>query len=179
MLGVSYWCLNEMQAGALKSIVTGLIVHDLGAGDLSLAEHLIDFGALHVVAIDKEPLPRMHSSRITYSRGYFEQYYDPIDVAVVSWPPTYCIGLPSLVKRARVVVYIGKNTDGTACGSSELFGHLLTRELSVYLPDRHNTLICYGNPTSEIRKPQGEELAAISCCRAAPVLHFEEVEGCL
>lgn len=174
---MSYWCLNKAQAEALRSVVTGVVVHDLGAGDLSLAEQVLDLGALQVVAIDKEPLPRVHSSGITYHRGYFEQYYEPIDVALISWPPQYCIGLPNLIKRARVVIYFGKNTDGTACGNSELFGHLLTRELSVYLPDRHNTMICYGRVTTEIRKPRGEEVAAISCCRAAPVLRFEEVEG--
>jgi len=176
---VAYWCLNEVQAEALRAIVTGNVVHDLGAGDLSLAEQLLDFGATQVIAIEKEPPPRKHSDNITYFKGYFKDYYSPIDIALLSWPPNYCIGLPRLVKRARIAIYLGKNTDGTACGSPELFGHLLNREISVYLPDRHNTLICYEGPVTTRRKPRGEEVAAISCGRADPVLLFEEVEGSL
>jgi hypothetical protein len=177
---VAYWCLNEVQAAALKSLVSGRVITDLGAGDLSLAHFLIDFGATQVIAIDKEPLPRRcDSGRVNYIRSYFEAYYEPIDVAVISWPPNHCIGLTRLCQRANRVIYIGKNTDGTACGNLELFAHLLTREVSVYLPTRPNTLICYEGASRVSRRPKGEELAAIACGRADPVLHFEEVEGSL
>lgn len=162
---VSYGRFNPSQRKTVGDLVKGRVVFDLGAGDLLLAKELIQLGASKVVAIDKDaPFPWSGDRRIEVRRDYFHQVKDTaIDVAFVSWPSNYVDwDLIRLVGQAETVVYLGKNTDGTSCGSVALFEHLLMRKLLAHVPDRSNTLLAYGEFVGVERDRTGEELAALT-----------------
>lgn len=136
--------LNDEQVAALAPHVKGRVVHDLGAGDLVLAQLLVKQGAEKVVAVDRYTLPGEAPAGIEVVEAYFEDYYEPIDVAFMSWPVNWVSGLHALAARARTAIYLGKNTDGSCCGDSILFHQLWQREVLAHVPDRPNTLIIYG-----------------------------------
>lgn len=152
------------QQEAIQEVVRGRVVHDLGAGDFVLAHELLRMGASKIVALDKEaPHTWKGDARIQVVRGYFHAYTGDIDVAFMSWPQNYNDeGVLRLIERAGTVVYLGKNTDGSACGSLRMFDHLVGRELLAHVPDRANTLLIYGKLLAEPREAVGEELAALA-----------------
>ncbi len=168
--------LKEPQRIVVRSHVTGRHVADLGSGNLILANELISLGAKRVWAVDKLQLPRHHMPRLELVPGYFENYHDPIDVAFVSWPINWFDqGLLDCITRAKTVLYLGKNTDGCACGFPAIFKHMCDRELLHYVPDRKNTLIVCGDLLSEPRVPTAEEYAGIFSATEA-ILSYEELE---
>lgn len=156
-----YWKLNQTQRKAIAHIVQGRTVTDLGAGDLSLAKELLKLGAAKVVAIDKQP-GKSPDPRIEVRKGYYKDLQpQPSEVAVLAWPSnSHLPGLEEFLRQASVVVYLGKNTNGTACGTPELFKYFLTRKLSAHLPDRLNTMLVYKGSCAP-RAPVGEEVAGI------------------
>ena len=169
---------------ALRPLVAGRIVHDLGAGDLGLARALRGLGASRVVAIDKaygspeSPLARDAlggTAGIELVRAYFRDFSDPVDVAFVSWPVNWPTGLAGILERSRVVLYLGKNTDGSACGTPEVFARLASREVLAHVPHRRNTLVAYG-PVRTARPLLGEELAALSFAPEREI-SYEEAEA--
>jgi hypothetical protein len=142
---MGFGSLNNAQREALREFVKDKQVHDLGAGDLTLSIELLTLGARLVVAIDKEAHLGASPPGIVTVKTYFEDYAFPIDVAFMSWPRnTMDFGLVRLVSGASVVAYLGKNTDGTACGYPLLWNHLRNRKVLAHVPDRTNTLIVYG-----------------------------------
>jgi hypothetical protein len=64
-----------------------------------------------------------------------------------------------------VVIYLGKCTDGTMCGTPRLWYLLSRREVLCHEPDRTNTLIVYGPGRDDIRLPLREEHAGINSDR--------------
>jgi hypothetical protein len=146
--------LSPKQVKALKPFVEGRTVHDLGAGDLILANQLWDMGAVRVYAIDKSQMPDTAKPGVTPIVSYFSQYEGPfdkadrhevIDTAFVSWPVNWPEeGLVKLVSRSNFIIYLGKNTDGAACGDIRLFNVLVKREVLAHVPEYRNTLIVYG-----------------------------------
>lgn len=169
--------LNEKQLAALRPHVKGKKLHDLGAGDLAQARILARLGATLVVAVDKEYLvPHTTSKRIQYVRAYFDKYEAAdIDNAFLSWPPnTTAYGLVGLVRQAKTIIYIGKNTDLTMCGDRKLWEYLITREVLEYVPDRRNTLIIYGSVLDKPRELKGEERGALE--GAVIPLYYDAVE---
>lgn len=171
-----YGKLSCAQADILRRHLGGRVVHDLGAGNLGLTRRLLDLGALSVVAVDKERLPRLRDPRIRCVSTTFEKCLDTPDVAFVSWPSNRPLpGLVPLLHRAQLVIYLGKNTDGSACGHWTLFSSLLHREVLAYLPERENTMIVYGDPGKTVREPLGEEMAALTMDEC--MWGFEEAEG--
>jgi hypothetical protein len=171
-----YGKLSKAQIDALSPYVRGTTVHDLGAGCMKLSRQLLDLGASQVVAVDKEaPKRRSANPRIRVEHTLFSQFDESPDVAFLSWPSNHFLhGLADILRRARVVVYLGKNTDGTACGHWTLFSGLLLREALVYVPERKNTLIVYGAHRDTARVPLGEEMAAIT--QDARMWTFPEAE---
>jgi len=157
---MSYGKLNPHQREVLNVVIQNRQVTDLGAGDCELAHELLRLGARGVLAVDKTFQPRVES--IQYIQSYFNAYTEAIETAFLSWPPNWnCPGLIDLLDRADVVAYLGKNTDGTACGYSLLFEYLVSREVVAYVPDRRNTLIVYGSGRGK-RAPLGEEYAGLN-----------------
>jgi hypothetical protein len=158
---MAYGRLTLEQELALTPHIQGSLVHDLGAGDLILAADLLRLGAKQVVAIDKNPYRKKAPQGITPVTCYFEAYPSPIDIAFMSWPQnTFDAGLLNICRRARIVVYLGRNTGGQACSFSTLSQHLATRQVLAHAPDEYNSLIIYSS-VLEPRRYLPEEYAAI------------------
>jgi hypothetical protein len=159
---VSFGRLSDEQQHAVRPLVVGKVVYDLGAGSGELARLLVCLGAERVVAVDKEDFPPLDDPRIERRFQYFEHCEERPELVFLSWPMNYQDpGLFRLVSSARLVVYVGKNTDGTSCGWPSLFRALSAREILCYKPERRNTLICYGDKQL-VRPLVGEEYAAIN-----------------
>lgn len=171
--------LSEEQAAIVRRLVKNRPVHDLGAGSLDLAIALTTFGAREVIAVDKERMPRGHALirtiQMSFTR-FAEQFKGGIEVAFLSWPENRMdIDLLTLLKRSETVIYLGKNTDGNACGHPMMFEHFQRRKLLAYLPERRNTLAVYGKALVKLREPKGEEQAGLSMY-LGPWLNYEHVE---
>jgi hypothetical protein len=172
-----YGRLNEKQRESVALHVKGKHVHDLGAGNGMLSLELLKLGAAKVTAIDRHEVP-VTDPRIEVRQGYFHdfQMLRP-DVVFVSWPPNHKdYDLFRLCRDARVTIYVGKNTDGTACGQPELFEDMLHRKLLAYHADRQNTLIIVGKAVRRKRSPMGEERAGLEM-NSGPMLEYTQVEG--
>lgn len=156
-----YGTLNAAQEYCLKKLVAGKVVYDLGAGDLVLAHKLLELGAAKVIAIEKERFFIDNvAPDIEVRKQYFQHIDEDIDIAFVSWPANYDNGLLPVLRRTKTILYLGKNTDGSMCGTPALFKYLLTRKIEGYVPSRPNTLICYSEQLAT-RLPVQEEDAAI------------------
>jgi len=125
-------------------------------------------GASKVIAIDRNPAPidtdgpvRKHPKRLEYRQAYFHDL-EPITEGVVflSWPQQYLRSLVGLVKDAPTVVYLGCNTDMSACGPIDFWIHVSWRELKHHVPNRRNTLLVYGEEVGP-RKLVLEEVAGM------------------
>lgn len=172
--------LSERQEEVVAGFVAGKIVHDLGAGDLQLAHRLLVLGATQVIAVDKERCTTV-TPQITCVRATFDEWLSrresPADVIFLSYPINHrLLALLQLVEEARLVVYLGKNTDGTVCGWPGLFAHFLRRDLLAYVPERRNSLAVYGGHLESYRHPKGEELAGLST-DVSRILSYEETEA--
>jgi hypothetical protein len=78
-----------------------------------------------------------------------------------------------LVKSSEICVYLGKNTDYTACGFPQLFQHFVSRRCLAYIPDRRNCLLILGADYGGVRDPHGEELAGLN---PLTVFGYEQAE---
>lgn len=157
-----YGQLNEQQRQSLRKHVTGKHVHDLGAGSGALSLDIVNLGAAKVTAIDKHEIFVEHP-RIETVQAFFHELADlRPQVAFLSWPSNYSQPmLLQICRQAEVIIYLGKNTEGTACGSAELFREFLRRKILSYDDDRANTLIALGDPLVVTRSPTPEERAGI------------------
>ena len=177
---MAYGKISDAQRAVIKKHVEGLVVHDLGAGSCEHSLMLVELGAASVVAIDKESMPKALGGRkISRFQGYFEHYDGDIDVAFVSWPINHeDQGLLQLVRRAKLVLYVGKNTDGSMCAWPGFFLEMSGRKILDYVPERPNTLIVYSDFLARRRKElRGEERAgATSFDSEKRWLTFEEAE---
>lgn len=162
---MGYGQLSAAQSTALSIYVRGRVVHDLGAGDLELSRKLIKLGARRVHAVDK--LEKFYyasklDAGLSYKSCYFHELPDtPMDVLFMSWPVNYEANLLPHVLRAGMVIYLGKNTDGSACGTPGLFEVMLRRKLHAYVPARKNSLVITGAYLDCPREPAGEERAGL------------------
>lgn len=136
---------------AVRPFVLGQHVWDLGAGHLGHAERLLDLGASRVTVVDKKNLPSSVDPRIEV-RGnclFSDLVPGPMDVIWWSWPINhYCEGLDALLDQAEIVIYLGCNVNGTACGDILHFDRLIRsrRRIEAHVPHPRNSLIIYGAP---------------------------------
>jgi hypothetical protein len=151
----TYGRLTGQQQAAVKRAVKGMNVVELGSRAGEHARLLVELGALHVDAIEKDPWGREAAGpRITVHECYFEQVQfsqlrQPADVAFVSWLDTCegkITGAVRLLQNMPMVVWLGQNYNGTACGSPSVHRHLLGRRVVEVWPHRQNTLIVYAEP---------------------------------
>lgn len=172
-----YGALNQDQAQLVERFVRGQVVYDFGAANLYVSCELLRLGASKVIAIDKEPVRfRSIPTEIEFRQVLFRDVLDdPIDIAFISWPPNHDTSLVSILMRSRVILYLGKNTDGTACGIPGMFQYLLKRKAE-YLPDRHNTLICYTDFLKAERQPLPEEDACLMSYVDGTYRLYDQVE---
>jgi hypothetical protein len=130
-----------------------------------LSRYLLLLGAKQVIAVDKQPLRYYgQDARLTVIEDYFEGIpLGSVNTLFLSWPVNYDNkSLILHVMSAKRVIYLGKNTEGTMCGTPALFRVLLQRRLLAYAPDRANSLIVTGGLRRKPRAPTGEEKAALS-----------------
>lgn len=177
---MAYGKFSIDQMSAVVPFLRDAKVHDLGAGTGELARQLVQLGAKQVTMVDKAPHDEwrtMHLPTYKYVISYYHDYKDKIDTAFLSWPWTggRDAGLDVLVKGARVVIYLGKNTDGTACGSAGLYQVLSGREILAHVPAYKNTLTVYG-PRRVTRPPTGEEMAGLMAHTGRSFTHEEAEE---
>ena len=161
---MTYYHLNDEQRAYLQEVVRGKVVADLGCGDGSLAGAMVGMGAKAVHAVDKAPA-RISRPGVVFHQSYFDRWQLPegVQVAVVSWPQNSGLpGIPKLLRGIPDVVYLGKNTDGTTCGSRAMFSVLLHRDPVRYVPDSRNVMIHYGNEPRPTLALHHEEIAAIT-----------------
>lgn len=169
--------ISDDQWNVIAKHVKGRVVHDLGAGRCENSLLLLEHGAKKVIAVDKESMPSLRDTRLQTIRAYFDGCNFAVDVAFVAWPiNTPQAGLVPLLRRAKTVIYIGKNTDGTMCAWPGFWRSLMEREILDYVPEFMNTVIVYGDVTGP-RNLRGEELAAIDGYMGAQWISFEEAEG--
>ena len=157
----------------LAPLVSGRVVHDLGAGDLTLAHDLVGLRASKVIAVDKERMPSPESDKVECIQSYFKAYKGKPDIVLLSWPVNWDSDVLHLIEMARVIIYVGRNTNGVACGYAALWRYLETREVLHYDDqDQRSTLIVYG-PGRRAGGRLPEEHAAIDQSR---VWAMSEVE---
>lgn len=163
---MSYFNLDKDQTRYLRDLVKGEVVADLGCGMGMLTKLMARMGASMVHGVDKKVLTDRNSKRVHWHQSYLAYWQMPLDVeiAVVSWPQnTPLQGITELLQAVPHVVYIGKNTDGTACGNPALMRYLSGREAHTYLPNNKNTLIHYGSGDRKLQRCiYHEEYAALA-----------------
>lgn len=171
---MSYGRLSHEQLMVVRAVVAGREVVDLGAGDGELAQQLVNAGATRVTAIDKNEWAPMDDNRVLRLWLRFEAFLEPAPLVFLSWPDNHPNrSLFDIVRRAQTVIYLGKNTDGTACGWPGLFTEFQERQVLAHAPERRNTLTIYGAERLR-RGPTGEEYAGINCHGAW--FSFEQAE---
>ena len=165
--------LSPKQEDVLRDHVRGKCVHDYGCGNLTLSARLLELGADKVFGVDRDPqsVPSTLRDRLFFHRGHFDHYRDVSDVAFTAWPANWNTGLHPLLEQSPKVIYLGKNTDSSACGYSEMWRGLMRREVLAHVPEKQNTLIVYG-PALVTRDPLPEERAALDFTR---VWSFEDL----
>lgn len=195
---MNYYSLGQLhgeQERTLAPFVKGKVVYDLGAGALGMAHELVRLGAKHVVAVDMEykssfnnHLNNMQkwksgSPKISLHANSFDEFLlkhrSPIRTALVAWPWGHNFGgsgdvpLVALLRHATTIIYLGKNFDGTSCGSRVLFDEFTKREVKAECPHRWNNLIVYGKHSKKLRELLPEERAVY----AEEVLWYDDVYG--
>ena len=166
--------LTDEMLEAIRPVVVGKEVWDLGAGDGGHARTLLALGASRVFCVDKEPLPQVWKG-ITSIHARFEDIPSgtPIAVAFVSWPVNWPLPhLNRLVGQAERVIYLGSNTGGSACGTMGLFVGMADRQLLAHVPHYRNSLLVYGEPGVRKEPLTGEEWAMLSGSQ----VDFEEAQ---
>jgi len=158
-----------------------------GSGHGQKAHFLCECGAKKVTCIEKEVHVLNASSVynkstipcvVDYVQNVPEKLYDQADMVLLSWvqPYTFPCNRETFERLDKVdhLIYLGKNTDGTACADPILFSYLLTREVLHYVPDRVNTMIVYGPNKTPDRSPYPEEYAGLN--REMGILLYAEIE---
>jgi hypothetical protein len=173
--------LNRFQEEAVRYYVKNQLVYDLGAGMLGWAKKLVEFGAEHVTAVDSIYRDQ-HENYLNDCRAWhkcapvdvtidsrtFSEFYltgpEALHTEFIAWPcNTFgkTFGLELLTRKAKTVIYLGKNLDGTACGSPQFWQFMANRKVLCFLPSKRNSLIVYGPELKEPRALLLEEEAAL------------------
>ena len=151
----------------LKEAIKGKTVLDLGAGDLEIAKALLELGAKHIVAVDRDGFGRKYHPKIDTHHMYFDQFMTmkkrpKWDVLFMSWPCNWDLpGVQQLLDVSKKIIIISKCTDGSMCGTPKLWRYLSELEVVWCIPHPKNVLTIYNNKTVEKRPLTGEEHAGI------------------
>ena len=157
-----YGNLTLQMRDALAPLIKGRLVYDLGAGDCDHGRTLYNLGAGQVVCVDKEDTPLVPKN-VVFVHGYIDRIPIPadLDVLFLGWPQNYHIpGLVHWMEAAKTIIYLGHNFGGTACGFPAMFEHLLTRRLTLYIPNERNTLLVVEEPLAQSPRSKTPEEAA-------------------
>lgn len=156
--------LSNNQLQKLQPYIKDKVIYDLGAGTGEHSAILAKLGAKQVVAIDKEPIRISRNPKILkIEKSFDEVNVENIEIAFLSYPANYQTnGLLSLLKKSDQIIYLGRNTGGTACGTVDLFEYFLHRKLIDYISEYRNTLIIYGGEILKRISNLQEEIAIFS-----------------
>lgn len=160
------------QLEVIRKYVKGRRIRDYGCGRLFLARRLLELGARHVEGVDTEVLSTIepkYANRFKYLQHHFRACPLSERTAFVSWPSGCCPGLALQVRYAKMVIYLGKCTDGVWCGDSQFWDEVSRRPVLEYMPNIRNTLIVYGDGIEE-RTLVPEEYAGLA-------IHDDEILG--
>lgn len=169
----AYGKLTTAMEHAIDSYVKGKRVFDMGAGDMTHSKQLLKMGAMDVIAIDSNFAgQKSPDKRIKQFEGNFFGYLTDGEyksyghcVAFISWPANHKMdGLLELLQPFKTIIYLGKNTDGSACAWPGFFREMMLRPVIEHVPFKRNTLIVWGEQDERLfmnpnRKPMLEELA--------------------
>lgn len=157
----SWGILTPEQKQTLKKFIRGRRIRDYGCGNLYLTRQLLQLGARHVEGIDALPgrVPKKLRTRLKVTRALFHECPSSIRTAFVSWPNNGDTGLEEALPQHTCIIYLGKNTDGRACGSLRLWRELRRRTVLAHVPAPENDLIVYGTAALKGRKMLPEEFA--------------------
>lgn len=168
---MSFGHLTHEMRRVIRRYVEGRTVVDLGAGDLELARELLDWNPKRLLAVDSRGFQNIYflgkpaterPKGLELRTCRFADFTDDVDVAFVSWPDSLeGNGLVDIARRAKLVIYLGKNTNGVCCGAPSLFEHLLKREVLAHVPHEANELVVYGNFREADREALVEELGGV------------------
>lgn len=175
-VGPSFGVITSGMEPLIKKYVKDRKVFDLMGGEGFLSVRLQELGARESIVIDYKL-----NTRFLKSEGlrYYKATMDALkfkdqdaevngargedDVAFCSWIPNHQVkGLLRVLSPFKTVIYLGKNTDGTACAWPDFFRQMRRRRILNYHNDRKNTLIVYGaDDGNGNRKQLHEEIAGI------------------
>jgi len=131
-------------------------VWDLGCGlDLRQSNVLRRLGAKKVFAVDKDLKDlRAAMPGVVEHRSYFQDLPKGASPRLVfmGWPSCYNNDIEVLASRAETVIFLGQVNRSTMCGGSNLWRHLLTRELECYQYHPRNSLMVYSKGLDQLRK---------------------------
>ena len=153
---IGFWRLSETQEILLRHYTAHETVWDFGAGNLSLAHYLMEYGRPipgTIYAVEKELSSTQEWIQIegvTQVPHCFKDInplrIDTQSVGLLSWPQNAPLhGLEALLDRCDTVVYIGKCDDTTVCGTAALWEYLQTRSVLAVIYDKHD-MVVYGQP---------------------------------
>jgi hypothetical protein len=161
----TYADLTEEQREKLRPFVKGRRLRDYGCGNLVFTEELVNLGARHIEAIDMDHVrvPCELRKYVTFKHQRISQSGFSRRGAVVAWPYNVYTGVEHMTHRAPQLIYVGSNTGGTVCGYPAFWLEMARREVLLYVPDEHNTLIVYGAHGSQKtrRRLMPEEYAGL------------------
>jgi hypothetical protein len=158
----SFGRLTPEQLDALRPLVRGRRFRDYGCGNMYITALIAGLGARHIEAIDAEKhvVPATRERLIKFRRTTFASLPLSQRGAIVSWPWKEGVGLLRHLQHAPTIIYLGKNTDGVACGHLRFWKMVIRRRVLEYIPDARSTLIIYGEPQDRSRL-MPEEYAAM------------------
>jgi hypothetical protein len=128
-------------------------------------------GASSIIMLDKDPVRVSIPIEHEFLEARFEELSQSMpvtvgddDLAFLSWPINHRCWITELVTLFNTVIVVTCTTDGTRCGSTDLWHHFTRRELLAHVPGRRNSLPAYGR-LGITRKPILEEQAGIDTSR--------------
>lgn len=165
----SWWTMTDAQLGIFEKHVKGAKFLEAFCGNGSLSEMAMEMGAISGVAFDKEskfPQIKGVSFKSCYTKD-FPVNGDKYDALLISYPQSHnnaCSGLDKLFNISKKVIYIGCNFDSTACGDTNFWKTMITKEVLAVEMSVRNTMIVYGDKPRNESQPGlvlWEELAGL------------------
>lgn len=150
-----YWTrATAAQLRLIEAFCAGKDILDLGGRDGSFAHHLLSKGAGRATCLDhSKGLQRIIAKNLTHYKGTFADFHSAFpnrrwDVGIMSWPVKFVSLIGAVIPilgNCKAVVYLGKNSASTQCGSRDLWEYLLSRELLIQSERKETSVLIYGD----------------------------------
>lgn len=165
---------TNRQEDSIRLYIEGRSVIDLGAGCLNLAMQLKRLGASSVLAVDEVDMP--FCDGIETQQKCFIDVTETLDVAFLSRPINrFCEGLNEILDRHEIVIYLGSNLAGSACGSLELFQYLVKRNPLAHILEPTGTMLIYSKAT-RVESLYAEEIAALDAWNGGDIMTLDQAK---